>query len=118
MDNDVLMQLGVNLALVIFAAGIVKPSVDQLRGAFTLGTGPTVVLCYLFSFILSAVLVLATGGTLSYPLFGARFLVTGWLTATYSAMITDVHNAAKKKLAEADDEQEVEPVAVISPPAL
>lgn len=105
MDDQILMALGVSGAIVPLAGGIVKNTIDRLRGGFQWDAKQCIIACYALSYVMVLLLQLAAiktlpsltpDGLLSVVGFICAVLVTGLLTGNYAGSLTDTHSKARK----------------------
>lgn len=103
-EEALLNQIGIPLAVILAVAGIVNPTVNQVRRAYALGSKQTVNLAYGLSIILTGLLtyLLSPGIILeSYgALFIARMLVGGWFSAVWAGQIADTQKKTDEVRAE------------------
>lgn len=115
MDVNALAEFGIQAGLVLIVVSIVKPTVDQLKGAFELEGRQTFIMAYALSMILTVLLGLVSDPMIvgvsawASAVVVLKGLIGGWFAATYAGQMTDaqqkveVKRAKKNAVPESDD---------------
>jgi hypothetical protein len=90
-----LTTLGTIAVFVPGVAGIVKQTVDIVRGSFGISPQIRVILNYTLSFFLMAVLLYATNNLVQYQDLLKAFLA-GWIAANLAASINATHKESRE----------------------
>jgi hypothetical protein len=100
-------QFALILVLIPTVGGIVKTTVDMCKGAFKLEGYQLFCLNFALNFLLFPIILLVLTSPDQYnAVLVAKAIVGGWMSANWSAMQTDAHNAARRPDAHPADESE------------